>query len=363
LAEQSWEDVRGIAFIKNSEVIHTPPAEIIHDLNQYRNFDAKDYAGQKDRLLFRTKVDPDNLYFPVFATRGCPSNCIFCSLTADRVRFRDVDAVLDEIEAKIAITGVRNVSFGDSSLTLNKNYVTELCEKMLERDLRLRWNCYSRVDINPEILTLMAKAGLISVELAVESGSTNTLKTIKKGIKLQRYFKFIKKAHELGIRSWVFTMVSFPDETLEEAQATLKLIEASAPYIFDCGLQITRILPDTQLDGIARSRGVLPEDFSWFKEFSVSEEAVLLKTDDYQTIPIYRENLSVEELHKIMADYEQIKVRHFAYANEFWHILRNQLKLKNLTKLTPKRLINKIVKTAQWIPAIIRNREKQKSFS
>ncbi|MGN7614637.1 B12-binding domain-containing radical SAM protein, partial [Magnetococcales bacterium HHB-1] len=84
LAEQSWEDVRGIAFIKNSEVIHTPPAEIIHDLNQYRNFDAKDYAGQKDRLLFRTKVDPDNLYFPVFATRGCPSNCIFCSLTADR---------------------------------------------------------------------------------------------------------------------------------------------------------------------------------------------------------------------------------------------------------------------------------------
>ena len=71
---------------------------------------------------------------------GVLTIAFFCSLTSEKVRFRSVDNVLDEIEEKIEVTGIRYVSFIDSSLTIAKSYVRELCGKIIKRKMNIK--CY-----------------------------------------------------------------------------------------------------------------------------------------------------------------------------------------------------------------------------
>ena len=116
------------------------------------------------------------------------------------MRFRSIDNVLDEIEEKIEVTGVRSVSFSDSSLTIVKSYVRELCGKIIKRKMNIKWICYSRVDLDIELLKLMKKAGLVGIEIALESGSPRVLKSIKKRIDIDQFGRVCKDAYELGIK-------------------------------------------------------------------------------------------------------------------------------------------------------------------
>ena len=96
------------------------------------------------------------------AGRGCIGQCVFCSLSSNRIRMRSIANVLDEIEQMIAITGSRYVTFADPSLTAGSKYLTELCEEILRRNLNIKWRCYSRADVPPKVMkTALKAAGLI----------------------------------------------------------------------------------------------------------------------------------------------------------------------------------------------------------
>jgi anaerobic magnesium-protoporphyrin IX monomethyl ester cyclase len=340
----TYQDRSNINIMTNKPmIIENNDAKLERNLGAFRTWDESDFKEVWKKQVNKSKLDPMRKYFTVMATRGCPSNCNFCSLSTDIVRFRPISHVLDEIEGKIRITGLRNVSFKDSSLTINKSFVRALCDGILERNLNIRWNCYSRADMSHELIAYMRKAGCISVEVALESGSPRILKSIGKGINLEKYLSFVEKAHSLGIKVWVFLIVSLTDETYEDALKTLELLKKSAPFVYDFGLQVTRILPDTQLDQIARDRGVLPENFDWFSPYKNENES-LFKTDAYGTLPIYIEKMSVEEIQDILEKFEHIKETEFVYPDGFLDIIMMNLKLNMLRKLTLPKLLHKMGK-------------------
>lgn len=344
-----YKSVLGISYReKNKEgadanIIENDQAPLERNLDKFRSWDKDDFRGVFNDQLQPTKTDPGNKYFSVMATRGCPSNCNFCSLVTDIVRFRSVKDVLDEIEEKINITGCRNVTFADSSLTINKNYVRELCDGIIERKLNIRWNCYSRIDMNQDLLAYMKKAGLVSVEIALESGSPRVLKSIGKGTSLSKYMEFVKNAYDLEVKVWCFLILSSTDEEYEDALMTIDLMKKSSDYVYDFGLQVTRILPDTALDSIARERGALAQDFDWFADYK-NEMEHFFKTDNYQTLPIYIEKMSIEQIQDVLSQFEEIKEKYFVYPDELKRIIMNNLSIRRIKKYRLKDYLRKIRK-------------------
>jgi magnesium-protoporphyrin IX monomethyl ester (oxidative) cyclase len=286
----SINKISGVSFRKEDEIVHNPERPLEHNLDLFRCFDKghlpdpKKYSFVGDLYKVGGEKRQGKIRgFAVFTSRGCPSRCVFCSLTVAKVRFRSIDNVLNEIEEKIKVTGTRYVIFKDPSLTAVKKHVKELCEKIIERNLNIRWVCYSRVDIELELLKLMKKAGLIGVETALESGSPRVLKAIKKRIDIDKFIRFCIEAYNLEIRVFVFCMVSLPDEKLEDVDMTISLINKLSKYIYTVsGLQATRILPDAALYNIAKERKVLPDNFDWFKPYT-SEIDPRISNPDYST--------------------------------------------------------------------------------
>jgi len=207
----------------------------------------------------------------------------------------------------------------------------------------------------------MAKAGCISVEVALESGSPRVLKSIGKFISLEKYLNFVKRAHNLGIKVWSFLLLSSTDETIKDARMTLELLRQSAPYVYDFGLQVTRILPDTQLDRIARERGVLPKDFSWFEDYKNPYEK-LLKTENYTTLPIYLEKMTIEDLQVILAEFDSIKEREFVYPDGLWKVIKSNLKYSQLKKISLNKLLYKVKRLMIMILNITKTSKKIKYF-
>ncbi len=338
--------ILGISYVDNGEIRHNPDRPLEEDINKFRNFD-KNYLPDLNKysLLFLTKTDHKNKYFSIYATRGCPNRCVYCSLTSNKVRYRDIDSIIAEIEEKIEITGSRYVSFGDSSLTISKSFVTKLCDEIIKKKLNIHFSCYSRVNIDLELLKHMRKAGLVAVEIGLESASPKILKSIKKNINLDQFERFCREAHGLGIKIYVFTMLSLPDETTDDVDKTLDCLRKMAKYIYFATMQVTRILPDAALCQMAKDRNIFPEDFNWFRPY-IRDIDIASSHKSYNTIPIYRELLSENDIKEKLEEYEKLRIKHFTYSENIKEILIACMKMSVLKNISTKqcvRLCNKMI--------------------
>jgi magnesium-protoporphyrin IX monomethyl ester (oxidative) cyclase len=366
---KSLNDIKGISFREEDRVVHSPERPLERNLDMFRSFDRKHLPDlEKHSLTSKSfkvgKVGEENKNMEVFtimASRGCPNSCVFCSLTAMKVRFRDIDNVLDEIEEKIKVTGIRYVKFIDSSLTITKSYVRELCEKIIKRKMGIKWICYSRVDIDLEILRLMKKAGLVGIEIALESGSPRVLKSIKKRIDIDLFERICKEAYKLGIKVFVFCLISLPDEKIEDVDMTLSAIRRMSQYIYQASMQSVRILPDAAIYNIAMKRGLLPSDFDWFKPYT-NEVDLQASNPYYSTIPLYLEHLSQAEITEKLNEFDKLVSARFSDFNIIKRALKTNMKMDVLKNLTLNDLRLKTRKTFVMFKSAYSNRGKLKKF-
>jgi radical SAM superfamily enzyme YgiQ (UPF0313 family) len=152
------EKIRGIAFQRAGRLIRTSPRRFIEDLDSLP-FPARD-------LLPIHRYKPvGNRYkrlpaFSMVAIRGCPYPCTFCSEARTTVRFTKPARVVAEIEHLIEHYGAREITFWDDTITLNKKWVNELCDLLIEKQLGISWSCFAVINtITPELLAKMKAAG------------------------------------------------------------------------------------------------------------------------------------------------------------------------------------------------------------
>jgi anaerobic magnesium-protoporphyrin IX monomethyl ester cyclase len=125
--------------------------------------------------------------------------------------------------------------------TVSREQVVGLCELILERGLRLRWTCNSRVDfVDPEMLRLMGQAGCWMISWGIESASEEVLQRARKGIALEQVEQALQWSREAGIRNWGYFIIGLPGETEETIKQTIRfskrlpldlaLFHIAAPY-------------------------------------------------------------------------------------------------------------------------------------
>ncbi len=165
-------------------------------------------------------------YAFIVTSRGCPGGCRFCIKHVSygqSVRLRSPENILAELELLVGL-GVRHIHMYADLFTVSREQVMGLCEGILERGLRIRWTCNSRVDfVDPEMLRTMARAGCWMISWGIESGSEEVLRRAGKGIRLEQVEQALRWAKEAGIRNWGYFIIGLPGETEETIQQTIRL--------------------------------------------------------------------------------------------------------------------------------------------
>ncbi len=120
---------------------------------------------------------------PIQATRGCPWDCAFCSVTGmfgRRFRMRSVDHVLAELAAYDRPD--RHVFFYDDNLAANRSWLEDLCRRLIKRGARFSWSAQMRLEAteDPALLRLMRRAGCNRVFVGIESVDPAALRALDK---------------------------------------------------------------------------------------------------------------------------------------------------------------------------------------
>ena len=199
------------------------------------------------------------IIFPVLASRGCLYWCDFCTavrMFGRKHRVRSPKNVVDEIEYVMNKFGNDQFSFYDDLFTSNHSWVKEICREIRKRNLKIKWDFETRLDmVNKDLLVEMRKAGCFAIWLSLESGSQLLLDSMGKGFKIEQTIRAFKEARDVGMMTIANVILGFPGETKESAWETVKLVSKVNPD--DVGYNIATPYPGTPMYDYVKKMGWL----------------------------------------------------------------------------------------------------------
>ena len=233
----------------------------------------------------------------LFATRGCPYQCIYCyhDFMGLGYRHRSPENVVQEIDLLHKRYGVTYFHFIDDEFVIKKDFVHEFCGRIKELGKRhgqhFTWGCAGRVNLmTEELVATLADSGCVLIGYGIESGSQRMLDFIKKKVTVEQAKNAIRLTKKyLGWADCSF-MIGYPGETKETIQETIdfcKELNLAPEVIF-----FLTPYPGTELYQMALARGKIQ-----------NEEAYLLGLDEQgEKISVNFTDFSDEELYQIHDD-------------------------------------------------------------
>jgi radical SAM superfamily enzyme YgiQ (UPF0313 family) len=164
--------------------------------------------------------------------RGCPYHCRFCykGVWGKLVRHRSANNIILEIEHCIDKYGIHDFRFYDDVFTIPKSRLINFCNKVLDKGIKIHWNCWSRVDIiDTELLKLMKQAGCYHIKYGIEFGTEKALKLAKKGITLDMSRKAVFLTKAIGLECKASFVLGIPGETIEDVRKTIDFAVELSP--------------------------------------------------------------------------------------------------------------------------------------
>jgi len=210
-AGQALGDIRGIAFRRGGEVIGTPAAPVIRDLDAYRiGWELIDHARYSYWGGKRAVV--------VQFSRGCPHLCNYCGQRGFWTRWRHRDPVLlaKEIARLHRDNGVEVFNFADENPSAGRKAWRAFLEALIAEDVSVTLVGSTRADDivrDADILHLYKRAGFERFLLGMENTDEATLKLIQKGgaiSKDREAIQLLRKHNILSMATWV---AGFADQT------------------------------------------------------------------------------------------------------------------------------------------------------
>ena len=289
------DEIRGISYRSSIGIVHAEPRTEVQDLDELRSL--TDYVQDKYKMCVLEYPEESIPAATIMTSRGCPFNCVFCSMASRKVRYRDPERVVDEMEHIVDAYGIKGFNFLDATLTANRKHIRRLCETILERGLDVKWWCESRVNVSLDTLDLMKAAGCVAVQIGVESGSDRVLERIRKGITRRQVTDFCRYCNKIGLYVKPLYMFSLPDETLVDVLKTFELSKSLLrfPYVTPCQVNFTEVYPGTALEKTALQKGILREDHTWYRASTNKVPVNWLlgrEIDSWDHIPVYIDRLS-----------------------------------------------------------------------
>lgn len=285
-------DVKGIVYRENGAVKQTAARPFIKNLDElpypayhlvnmehYLSSSKIEYRSFKDRAI------------SMITSRGCPFNCNFCAVhlhMGRTFRAHSADYVVDHIKYVVDKYRVKTIFFEDDNLTFDLKRFEDICDKIIARRIRFKWETPNgiRADyLTLELLKKMKKSGCQSIFFGIESGDQYILdNVIDKRLDLKKVVEVAKMCKSVGISTAAFYIIGFPGEKKEHMLRTVELaLRLKREY--DVGMLLHVATPSlgTRLHQECMEKGYIEGELTprAFAEVRQTWGMPLIRTEDF----------------------------------------------------------------------------------
>ncbi len=347
------DETKNIWLKKDGNIVKNPQRPFISDLDSlpYFDYDLEDHYvldKETEEILqmdidllqrFLTKESPTKaraaLFYQTIASRGCPHDCTFCCWSAlkelykdtggRRLRRRSPEHIVGELKiVKEKMPFIKEITFSDDSFLGVSLKESKRFRDLYKKEIGLPFQCLAEpATITEEKLAVFADAGLVNIQIGVQTGSErmrklyNRHETDEKIIKMSEIITgFIPP-----VRPPIYDFIlDNPWETVQDKQKTLDLLcRIKRPFY----LQIFALtfFPGTEVYRKAREDGIITDD----------NELRLVYRSQYNTreinyinlvISLFSRNIPLPAL-KLLANPVMVNFFHRKSFNGFYKILYN----------------------------------------
>lgn len=220
--QEDLSHIKGIAYKRDNQIFVNESRPLLENLDELP-LPSRTFMG---RNRYKNHI--------VLTSRGCPFNCDFCdskNMWTRRVRYHSSEHIAREVKT-VAEVGIKDISIGDDTFTLNKEHVENICKSLKNYNLdRLRYNLGSRIDtMDDDMICILKNLNMDYITFGVESGSLIVQERMKKNLDISKVLPVIEKTNKAGIRTYTFFMVGHPGETQKDIEDTFSLIRDLTKY-------------------------------------------------------------------------------------------------------------------------------------
>lgn len=190
--------------INNKSIYATEIAEI-------ENLDSLVYPNREHAFEYSYTIIGKEKYhnIDISTSRGCPYQCVFCSVPMFRLKWKSRSAknVLSEIQQIYNKKHNIYIIFIDDNFLINVDRALEITKGIyymgLKDCVRIPFVFATRADqllrLSKETLLKFKQYGCYSIEIGIENGSNTVLKRMKKNITVEQNEQIISNLAEIGM--------------------------------------------------------------------------------------------------------------------------------------------------------------------
>jgi len=287
LSDKNLDNIDGLIWRNSTGIIENNNRNLLEDLD-YLPFPAR-------HLIDNTKYKrPDNNkpLAVIKVEKGCPYSCFFClidSISGKKIRYRDTDNIIKEIKECVEKYRIYNFIFWADLFVFDKEWVKNLCDKIIEAKLNISWSATTRINtLDYELAKLMKKSGCKYICMGIESGNQDILDKMNKQINLDQVKEVHKMLKKTGLKTLTHYIIGLPWETEETINETIKFsIELNSDF---ASFNIATPFPETKFYDYAVKEGLLEDSDKSYNE---------MYADSYYLPAIKTEHLDKDKILKL----------------------------------------------------------------
>lgn len=187
----------------------------------------------------------DQKALPITGSKGCVRSCTFCDIPGQfgRFKYRSGEDIAKEMITLKTKYNINTFEFTDSLVNgANKAFKEWLTVVANYNDLQLESNkirwfgqyiCKPQASQPADIYSLIARSGVTSLVIGVESGSDDVLEAMQKKMTIKDVFNELDQFQIHGIKANFLMFSGYFNETWERYLQTLQFLIKCQPYIIN----------------------------------------------------------------------------------------------------------------------------------
>lgn len=246
----------------------------------------------------------------IISSRGCPFDCIYCSVP-HRYRSRGAADIVAEVAECEQKHGLREIHFVDDNFNLTIDRVNEISETILRRGVKMLWGFKGgcrRVD--EQMLRLAGRAGCVRAHYGVETYTDEGLRALDKQLSIAEVRRAFDLTRRAGILAIAYIIIGSPHErTLADVLGVRSFIAGLAPdYVV---YSLFSPYPESLSFRLGAERGLWAAD--------VWEKFMLEPRAAYDLPTAWTEHLTKTEL---IDAFKRVNLAFYFHPRTLWRTLR-----------------------------------------
>jgi hypothetical protein len=168
---------------------------------------------------------------PYTTSSGCFwKKCSFCPENTEDNPYRSVpgEAVISDLETLVEKHNPALLHLLDNAIS------PAMLRKLATTSFLPPWYGFARIDrllAQKDFCKMLKQSGCVMLKLGLESGSQRVLDRMNKGTDLATAAKVMENLKEAGIKTYVYLLFGTPEESIHEAEQTLRFVEQHSANI------------------------------------------------------------------------------------------------------------------------------------